>query len=154
MQSQETTATSLRESALLKASSSLPSFKSLESSIVGSNDSSRCCKESTCNKQKLCQKNPRQFLHQVTSLDKPFHFMSSVITWMRTWSGRPPLSWLLTGIARAALTLAFSASDRSFFWPSANSPFKESASKLADVTVSCTEQTRNICEVLRFHYTN
>ena len=71
MQCQEKAATSLRESTLLKASSSLPSFKSLESSIVGSNDSWRCCKESSCIKQKYCQKNPTQFLHQFSSIDKP-----------------------------------------------------------------------------------
>jgi hypothetical protein len=47
MHNQDTIATLLRESALLKASSSLPSLTSLVSSIVGSRDSSRCCKDST-----------------------------------------------------------------------------------------------------------
>jgi hypothetical protein len=45
-----------------------------------------------------------------------------------------------------ALALAFSASATRFLWPSANSPFKEVASDVAEATVSCRVDARAECD--------
>ncbi len=44
-----------------------------------------------------------------------------------------------------ALALAFSASATRFLWPSANSPFKEVASDVAEATVSCRTTNSRHC---------
>jgi hypothetical protein len=72
----------------------------------------------------------------VNALDK-YHGRKATQNKDSTLSGRPELICFETGGTHIAVALAFSARVISFFWPSAISPFKESASKVADATVSC-----------------